>query len=123
MKRDLDLVRSILLVAEHLEWPRPSLDQLRIAGYSDIQIQYHLKLLNEAGFIDIHPMPTRNSSSGLYLKSLTWHGHEFVDACRDPSTWKKALKRIGEKAGSVGVDVLFQLLLSIAAEKLGLKDK
>ncbi|MCR4416086.1 MAG: DUF2513 domain-containing protein [Thermoguttaceae bacterium] len=51
MKRDMELVRQILLAVEgHPSAVEPC--ELRIPGFSEEQIAYHTQLLHEAGFLE-----------------------------------------------------------------------
>ena len=47
MKRDMDLVRKILLECEQQESGFPP-EKLEIEGYSDAQLGYHVHLMGEA---------------------------------------------------------------------------
>ena len=51
---------------------------------------------------------------------MTWEGHEFADAARDETRWKKAMGIVEEKGGAVTLDVLKELLLHLARMGLGL---
>jgi len=50
----------------------------------------------------------------------TWEGHEFIDAARDDSRWKKATEKVGSAAGSVPLKVLTDVLVSLAKSQLGM---
>jgi len=50
MKRDFDLIRKILLTMEAHEHGFLR-DELRIDGYNDEQIAFHMYLLGEAGLV------------------------------------------------------------------------
>ena len=73
----------------------------------------------EAGLID-----ALSFSSGSELDwrpvSLTWAGHDFMDAARDEHRWDRAKRTIKEKAGAVGFEVLKAVLVSLARGQLGL---
>jgi hypothetical protein len=64
------------------------------------------------------------TGAGLSLRGfiyrLTWEGHEFLDAARDDTRWKRAWTIVREKAGSVTVDVLKQVLTSLMKDALAL---
>jgi len=51
---------------------------------------------------------------------LTWEGHNFLDAAREESRWKKAMTVIKDKAGTVSFEIVKQVLVSMAKEQLGL---
>lgn len=51
MKRDMDLVRKILLALE--AHPEPwDWFELKIDGHSGVEVSYHLKLISQAGLIE-----------------------------------------------------------------------
>ena len=108
MKRDMDLVRCILVEMEKRPYSLPRTVKLSVEGYSDEEITYHTTLLIEAGFI---------AGSALHGKwypdRLTWMGHEFLDASRDENRWKKAKKIMMDKAGGVSFEVVKQLLIQL----------
>lgn len=120
MKRDMELVREILLAIEASPSgfaPRP----LQIRDYSAEQIGYHVLIMDEGGLIEADVTTTKNSASpGALAKRLTWQGHEFLDAARDPGIWKKAMGLVKEQAGSVTIHTLKELLVSLGAKALGL---
>jgi len=45
---------------------------------------------------------------GFGLTGLTWHGHEFLDAIRDPEIWRRT-KEGANKAGGFTVSLLADL--------------
>jgi hypothetical protein len=47
------------------------------------------------------------------ITSLTWQGHEFAEAARDETRWKKAMGMVADKGGSITLAVLQQLLISL----------
>ena len=94
MKRDFDLARKILLAIEADEDATGrGLVAVRIEGYTEKQVFYHLKLLAEAGLIE-----AADFSGGVHLrweaKCLTWHGHDFLDSSRSETLWDEAKKRM-----------------------------
>jgi hypothetical protein len=115
MKRDMDLVREIMLKLEE----RPDYDlgpvEIEIEGYSHNQLSYHVMLLHEAGLIEAMDL---SSFSGLAWrpKRLTWAGHEFIEASRDNSRWEKAKAILKQKSGGIVFDVLKALLVQLAKE-------
>ena len=117
MKRDMDLARLILLEIEDRSWDETG-RPLKIDGYSDESVSYQIKLMGEAGLIK-----TRDFSSGsglCYLPgSLTWFGHDFLDAARQESRWKQAMSLVREKAGTVTFEIVKEVLVALARSQLG----
>ena len=115
MKRDMDLVRLILLeIEKSSEDPRSEI-RLQIPNYTFEQVSYHVMILNDAGLIEADDLSTMASDSVWFPKRLTWSGHEFLDAARNDSIWNKAK----EKASSMNFELLKELLLSITRQQLG----
>lgn len=113
MKRNMDLIRVLLLKLESIE-ARPGdvflfhLDDqdLRIEGYTAEQIYYHMDLLEEAGFIvganGAKPM------DGHIFQRLSYSGHDFVDSVRSDEVWNRTKKGV-EEAGGFTLDLLKDL--------------
>lgn len=120
MKRDLDLIRQMLLAIEDAPsgWA-PS--DLSIPGYSAEQVGYHAYLLVDAGLANGSDASSMGSESPEgHITSLTWAGHEFADAARDDTRWKKAMGLVREQGGHITLDLLKQLLSSLMKAGLGL---
>lgn len=85
MKRDIGLIKTILLELEKRQESKPS--KIKIDGYKDKIVDEHLILLNEAGYID--GTDKTYGSDRFHPSRLTWEGHEFLDAIRDKTRWEK----------------------------------
>jgi hypothetical protein len=104
MKRDMDLVRKILLALE--AHPEPwDWFELKIDGHSDVEVSYHLKLMSQAGLIEASERKRPDIFQWI-PHSLTWAGHEFLEAARDNSRWEKVKRLAWEKTGSLPFEVL-----------------
>jgi hypothetical protein len=104
MKRDMNLIRLLLLQTEGEE-PAPDL-----SAYSDQQLLYHSALIIEAGLVHGEVrLGGAGQSLSTFRSRLTWAGHEFLDAARNDTIWKKA----GEHIKNAGVDVTLSLLQEI----------
>lgn len=121
MKRDLELIRKMVLAIEDAPsgWaPHP----LKIEGYSDTQVGYHAYLLIDAGLAMGQDASTFDSEAPEgFVSKLTWAGHEFADASRDDTRWKNAMGAVREKAGTVTIGVLTQLLVALMKGALGIQ--
>jgi repressor of nif and glnA expression len=120
MKRDMDLIRKILLYAEESE--SSDIPKVTIQGYTEEQINYHLKLLNDANLVtSVKVTPITESGFKMITpRRLTWEGHEFLDAARDDTTWQKAKKVVTEKGGSLTFEVIKGVLAQLARQTVGL---
>lgn len=127
MIRDMDLIRELLLRLEALSTKPGALyvltgreEELTVEGFSEAQIEYHLNLLRDAGYIE---SPGSQPMEGVTFTSLTWHGHDFLDSVRNPETWSRT-KEGALKIGGWTVDMLLDIAKAyarhLAREKLGL---
>ena len=112
MKRNLDLIRDLLLKLEGFPTEMggvylfaPNDPQIVVEGYSDHEIGYHLDLLREQGLIEC---PGSQPMLGITFKRLTWQGHDYLDAVRDPEIWK-CTKKGAEAAGGFTFDIVKEL--------------
>jgi hypothetical protein len=116
MKRNMDLIRQILLEIEKQPFTGGWVD-LSIEHYTPEELTYHVMILCEAGLIEAKDL---SNHSGMDWKPtrLTWEGHEFLEAARDNSRWKKATSTVLEKVGGIAFDVLKQLLMKLMMEQV-----
>ncbi|MFD2514524.1 DUF2513 domain-containing protein [Pontibacter locisalis] len=120
MRRDIDLIRKILLEVEMQDTLSENLS-LEIEGASKKEISYHVKLLAQAGYLEANNNSTRDSPDEWNPICLTWQGHEFLDAARDNTIWNKTKVRIGEKLPSITFDVLKSMLIVTLKQQFGLE--
>lgn len=108
MKRDMDLVRQLLLEMEGHDDYEVSVTEVGLLGTDRPRIIGHLKLLADGGYVE---MTRTNTPSGRPLTTgwrLTWQGHEFLDQVRDPEIWRQTKAAAG-KVGSWSMTVLASL--------------
>lgn len=118
MKRDMELVREILLKTEAYPEGSGWVD-LHIDGPSAEIVSYHVKIMAEAGLLEAHDLSTMGNFSWK-PGALTWHGHEFLDAVRNDTVWKKTRELVKDKGGSVPFEVLQALVIKVAGSFFGL---
>jgi hypothetical protein len=131
MKRDMDLCREILRQIE--ESPESAGPTVKVDGRSNEEISYHIKLLGEAGLVEVgvadglfkDKMPdgsVRTRFQKVYsVISLTWSGHEFLDAARNDTIWLKAKKTVFSVTGGLVFEVLKAALLAEIKRQTGLE--
>jgi Hypothetical protein (DUF2513) len=121
MKRDLGLVRELLLRFEALPiemygaWTiSPDSPKIAVDGYDENQIAYRLSLLQERGLIEV---PDAQPMIGIVFTRLSWEGHDFLDAVRDAEIWKKTKGRV-EAIGSWTFEIVKELAKGYIKQKL-----
>lgn len=123
MKRDMNLVRDILLtIEEHSN----NHDQLRglmyqeLPHYEDSVILEHLILLYEERYIEATRTKTAAGPGICIPIRLTWAGHEYLSAVRDQKIWDTVQEKMKVVGGSATVETIKQLAIKLANDLLNL---
>ena len=112
MKRDMDFIRDLLLRIDDGETHFQLIDQscaeaigleidTRITREECARFQYHIYLLNDAGFIDSFTY----ADGSVHVKAITWAGHDFLDSIRDDVIWLRT-KEAAKAVGSFSIETL-----------------
>src|SRR5688572_12098241 len=106
MKRDMELVRQILIAIErhpHGHAPR----DLSVPDYDEENVGYHLVLMGEAGLLVVtSSTPFGAKSPSAVVERMTWAGHEFLDNARNETVWNKVKATVAAKGGGASFEVL-----------------
>ena len=108
MKRDMDLVREILLKLEDQTGADDYLEPEQVQGRDPEEVSYHIHLMYEAGLIDA--INDRGVGSHWIAMRLTWEGHEFLEASKNLTVWNQAKRIIAEKGGGITFVLIKELL-------------
>jgi hypothetical protein len=124
MKRDMDMVRNLMLRIE----AQPSLEAdspvsrvyslntrdapLRVSDEDPANLHYHMRLLGDAGYLDLTPTQFEGSFN---FRALSWKGHEFLDSVRDDEVWRKT-KQGALAAGGFTFELLADLAKGFVKE-------
>ena len=74
--------------------------------------------MGQAGLVVSHDLSVSESDSpGAMLISLSWAGHDFIEACRDNSIWEKAKDKVLKPAAGMAFDVLLEWLKAEARRR------
>jgi len=111
MKRDMDLLRDILMRVEeqpvNQPWPAQPL-----LGYSLEEVVYHVKLAMDASLVDGRIAPGDHHAMVL---RLTNGGHEFLEAARSDTIWEKAKALALSTTGTLTLEALKLALAKVIA--------
>lgn len=118
MKRDMELVRQILLQVEQAENDPNEWIDLSFEQWPHEVVSYHTKLLIDAGLLEGQDLSDL-SGSDWRPKSLTWEGQEFLDAARNETVWNKAMASLKEKSMTVPFEVLKAVVIQKCREYFG----
>ena len=105
MKRDLDLIREIMLVLEDKMEYGKNFKSTQLIGimqdkiFSAEKLAYHVGLLVENDFIKAKEYKYQSGEPTDYLiNTITSQGQDFIDTIRQDTTWNK----IKEKVSNIG---------------------
>ncbi|RGP38341.1 DUF2513 domain-containing protein [Pseudotabrizicola alkalilacus] len=110
MRRDNDLIRSLLFEAEAMDdWLLCESGTIVInADQEDVRRGYHLLLLCDTGlFLEV--------DEGVFR--LMNAGHDWLEAVRDETVWRKTKEAAG-KVGGVGLDLMGSIATGFVKQKL-----
>lgn len=115
MKRDMDLIRLILLKIEE-EYQSEPLYDLEIENYDMETIAYHCQLLYDQGLIsDYKPFFGDDSLIDFAVRGLTQEGYDLLEKIRDNSLWGKIKLHIKETAPGAAIELLRKIVDTIIA--------
>ena len=124
MKRDMDLVRAILLGIEELDGGSGCdignlYKSIKTKGFdcNNQTFVYHLERMKQAFLIDYTEINTLEGSF-IYSIKLSWEGHDFLDLSRDSDTWEKFKEKIGGKISSLSFELVKSSLTTFSKKML-----
>jgi len=111
MKRDMDLIRKMVLFIED----QPSgyaPDDLRLEGYTENQIGYHAYLLVDSGLaVGCDKTDSGDDGPNYSLSHLTSAGHDFAENARNQYVWDEVKQDMKDKGViSASLDIIKRLL-------------
>ena len=106
MKRDMELVRELLFLAESDE------DDLELCEkYGTEKVAGHVAILIDAGLVKgSAPEGQHGRPIASQITRLTWVGHEFLDNARNDTVWKNVMAKIKDFASTVSFEILVEML-------------
>lgn len=122
MKRNLDLIRSILLRIEANDKDHTLSD----SDFADLEpnqdvVDYHLYLLADAGYIDCFSVNVVGHYYPQYLvKWLTSDGCDYLDAVRSASIWETTKDKLSAVGGQASLDIVKAVAEHLALSVLGI---
>ena len=118
MTRNWEIIREILLSLESANTPNAHVNANSFTDLPEQEVAYSMRLLHDAGYIEARIM---NSSSGdgkinaAQALRLTNPGHDLLDTMRNESVWST----VKEKFTSKGIDMTFDLVVSVGKKVIG----
>ena len=122
MKRDLDLIRSILLRIEEADTYQRNLTNESFYDLCDDEnlLSLHLELLSEAGYIEVTDVMYIGVIKDFMIRRLTVNGYDYLDSVRSDRVWTSTKKRLIDIGGGASLEIVKELAIHIAKGLLGL---
>ena len=115
MKRDMEIIRLLLLQQETDEDP-PELDE-----YDTLLVVYNIVLMKDAGLVEASIVEDENGEPvSAAVMRLTWDGHDFLDATKNPDIWSRAKEKIIKPGVSWSFSLLKEYLKQEAKNQIGM---
>lgn len=110
MKRDMDLIRELLIYIEDHSDGLPLYD-LQLEEHGIVEVAYHSRLLYEANLVSSYDQQEAEDEIIFFsVGPLTWDGHEFLEKIRQETIWNKTKEVVTKK----GLPMLFDIIKNIS---------
>ncbi len=114
MERDMALVRQILKEAERADGPLDAAG-LVADGWTFETVAHHVQVMADYSLVSASVVRDANGEPvRATVRSLTWEGHDFLDAVRDERVWVRVREAVAGSAGSVAFDTMKRLAGRVA---------
>jgi hypothetical protein len=119
MKRDLDLVRQLMLQIEALP-PIPPV-QYRMGEVEDPVLLKHLEMLIAAGLVNGKISQSHGTRGDVItISGLTWEGHEWIEMVRSQALWNEVRSTLLERGGALTYELSKAVAGKLLRARLGL---
>lgn len=107
MRRDMDLLREILLFIENQDVNSNRYNPITIEGHTALEILNHVQLMEQYGLLKDC---SYDLSCNTTVRTITWDGYDYLDKVRDNSVWKKTKDTIIQK----GLPLIFDTIKTVS---------
>lgn len=118
MKRDMELIREILLEMEKSEHPLKA-EVFATKEKPKKIVAYNMELMEEAGLVKLMKQAGDNDPYYfIQVQKITWEGYDFLANVRDDEVWKKVKLKIAQIAGDVSFSIIKNVAVQIVSQNL-----
>lgn len=121
MKRDMDLIRAIVLtIRDHEGRPSACEVQTLIRDFENEVFGYHIALLTQSAMMTGVETGPRKDRYGVTNLALTWSGQDFADNILKDDVWASAKKSLDDaELESASFEVWSELAVAKIKDLLG----
>lgn len=124
MKRDLNLIRKILLAIEEsnsvpisFKGVEPLAQTINVVDFASVS--FHVSLLIDANYIEATDISIKGVNyKNYFITRLTNNGCDYIDSIRDISVWQKTQEKLQTIGGSASLDVIKTIATQIILKAL-----
>lgn len=119
MKRDLELVRGLLVEFENLGLNEvQEAKQIELPPWTTDEITYNCWVMWQSDLIEGIDCSSMSSGRNMLVRGLRPAGHDYLDAVRSETVWNKVKARAAEEGVSMSIEVAKALAISVIAAML-----
>lgn len=100
MKREMDVIRSILIEAEKGNMNGG------IDAISDESVRFHRRLLVEAGLLDGAIAGSGEIPMAVMVRKITWDGYDLIESIRSETKWSQIKAFIQNSGKSMTLEMI-----------------
>ena len=121
MKRDLELIRHILLLRENSDEHDMTVADFVTEQYDFGAVSYHIKLLLDCCYIEaIDISSLGNPYSNYFVLRLTSFGHDYLDTIRNDQIWANTKSKFGDLLSSATFEMIKKVAEVFILKQLGI---
>ena len=121
MKRNLDLIRHILLVTENSNVSRLDIGKYVANEYSLSEVRYHVLLLEDSGYLQVKEIsPCKGVHPEYVVERLTSKGHDFLDTIRNDDIFDKTKNKLASTIGVTTLEIVKDVAISFIKTHFGI---
>lgn len=122
LKRDLNLIRNMLLRIEKLNSTK---QKNTIESFLDLcadpaLISLHIELLIDSNYIETSEPIYCGVIKDFLIYRITSDGYDYLDSIRENSIWERTENMLFKVGGSAALDVVKSVAVSIIKTRLGI---
>jgi len=115
MKRDMDLIREILLETEKM----PAMEMwgaVPLLGYDLAEVVVHVELAYDAGLVDARVL--RGIPPDACVLGITNSGYDFLEASKHKTLWEEAKHQLVAQGLPIAVNTMKVVLQGLVQHRL-----
>ena len=123
MKRNPDILREIMLVAEATPAGHKLREcDLKTSSKDPHEVADHVQQLIEQGLLGgvVHFTHDPREAPVVVIDRITSRGHDFIQATRDDAIWRVVKEKVMRPLSSWTIQLAVEYAQKLAREKLGL---